>query len=230
MSLCLTCFHERQTMRVMTESTSELRLERVRHPFRARHLQLLQRERIGTNFVRLTLGGSDMTDFVSTGFDDHFKLVLPQDGYDKPLLPQMVDGRPLVDGPRPTMRDYTPLRWDTVAGTLTVDFALHDNGPAAQWAVNAPLGQWVGVAGPRGSLLMVSAAAIGYGIGAWTESEVVELRQERAALQASVADFERRAGRAVLNVCGEKQRLCVQVEPGLQWGNATAPFFVIKGY
>ncbi|MDL5039412.1 hypothetical protein QRD40_24075 [Comamonas sp. Y6] len=59
--------------------------------------------------------------------------------------------------------------------------------------------------------LMVSAAAIGYGIGAWTESEVVELRLERAALQASVADFERRAGRAQLSSCDK--RLCVRIVP-----------------
>lgn len=78
--------------------------------------------------------------------------------------------------------------------------------------------------------LMVSAAAIGYSIGAWTESEVVELRQERAVLQASVADFERRAGRAVLSNCGEKRRLCVQVDPKLMWGSPNAPFYIVSGY
>lgn len=59
--------------------------------------------------------------------------------------------------------------------------------------------------------LMVSAAAIGYSIGAWTESEVVELRQERAALQVSMAEFERRAGRAQLSNCDK--RLCVRIVP-----------------
>lgn len=125
--------------------------ERVRHPFKARHLQLLSREQISPGFVRLTLVG-EMRDFVSAGFDDHFKLLLPAVGQDKPSLPQMVDGKPMVDGPRPTMRDYTPLRWTT--NTLTVDFALHDHGPATDWARNAPMGAWAGVAGPRGSMVI----------------------------------------------------------------------------
>ena len=125
--------------------------ERVRHPFKARHVQLLAREQISPNFLRLTLVG-EMRDFASDGFDDHFKLILPQEGYDKPLLPQMVDGKPFIDGPRPTMRDYTPLRWTT--NTLTVDFALHEHGPATDWARHAPMGSWVGVAGPRGSMVI----------------------------------------------------------------------------
>ena len=125
--------------------------ERVRHPFKARHLQLLSREQISPGFVRLTLVG-ELRDFASAGFDDHFKLLLPQVGQEKPSLPEMVDGKPQVDGPRPTMRDYTPLRWTT--NTLTVDFALHDHGPATEWARTAPMGAWAGAAGPRGSMVI----------------------------------------------------------------------------
>lgn len=198
-------------MRVMTEATSELRLERVRHPFRARHLQLLQRERIGTNFVRLTLGAADMTDFVSAGFDDHFKLVLPQDGYDRPLLPQMVDGRPVIDGPRPTMRDYTPLRWDTVAGTLTVDFALHDNGPAAEWAASAPLGQWVGVAGPRGSLLISKAYEWHWLLG--DDSALPAIERRLAELPATA----RASVRIVVKDIGDQRALPSDAQTDVQW-------------
>lgn len=136
------------------ETTPPAAVERVRHPFRARHVQLLSREQISPGFVRLTLVG-EMRDFASAGFDDHFKLILPQEGLEKPLLPQMVDGKPVIDGPRPTMRDYTPLRWTT--NTLTVDFALHDSGPATEWARTAPMGSWVGVAGPRGSMVISKA-------------------------------------------------------------------------
>lgn len=137
----------------MTTSTPSAApaFERVRHPFKARHLQLLSREQISPGFVRLTLVG-EMRDFASTGFDDHFKLILPQEGLEKPLLPEMVDGKPFINGPRPTMRDYTPLRWST--NTLTVDFVVHDQGPATDWARHAPMGSWVGVAGPRGSMVI----------------------------------------------------------------------------
>ena len=129
-------------------------IQRVRHPFAARHLQLLAREAPSPGFVRLTLGGPALAGFVSAGFDDHVKLILPQAGQERPSLPALVDGRPHVDGPRPTMRDYTPLRHDVGANTLQLEFAIHGTGPASDWAVNAPLGQWVGLAGPRGSMLI----------------------------------------------------------------------------
>ena len=132
-------------------------VERVRHPFRARHVQLLAREQPSPGFVRLTLGGPDLADFVSAGFDDHVKLILPQAGRALPALPVLLDGRPsFVDAERPTLRDYTPLRWDVARQTLTLDFALHDAGPATEWALNAPVGQWAGLAGPRGSLVIAA--------------------------------------------------------------------------
>ena len=129
-------------------------MQRVRHDFRARHVQLLAREQISPGFVRLTLGGPELQGFVSAGFDDHTKLILPQAGLEKPNLPQMIDGRPHIDGERPTMRDYTPLKYDAAANTLLMDFAVHGTGPAVEWAQSASIGQWLGLAGPRGSLVI----------------------------------------------------------------------------
>lgn len=129
-------------------------MQRVRHPFRARHVQLLAREQISPGFIRLTLGGPELEGFVSAGFDDHVKLILPQAGLAKPNLPQMIDGRPHIEGERPVMRDYTPLNYDAAHNTLQMDFAIHSVGPAVEWAQSAPLGQWLGLAGPRGSLVV----------------------------------------------------------------------------
>jgi NADPH-dependent ferric siderophore reductase len=52
------------------------------------------------------------------------------------------------------MRDYTPRRHDAQANTLEIDFALHDAGPATQWAEQARPGDIVGVGGPRGSFIV----------------------------------------------------------------------------
>jgi len=52
------------------------------------------------------------------------------------------------------MRDYTPRRHDAKANTLEIDFALHDAGPATQWAENAKPGDVLGVGGPRGSFIV----------------------------------------------------------------------------
>lgn len=109
--------------------------ERLRHPFSARHVQLLAREYISPNFIRLTLGGPDMAGFKSLGFDDHVKLILPQAGQQKPNLPYLVDEKPQVDEPRPIMRDYTPLNYDERLNTIELDFACADPRDQRAWAL-----------------------------------------------------------------------------------------------
>ena len=48
-------------------------------------------------------------------------------------------------------RDYTPRRFCREACTLTIDFALHEAGPATRWALAARTGDPIQVAGPKGS-------------------------------------------------------------------------------
>lgn len=176
-------------------STDEITLiQRVRHPFRARHVQLLARESISPGFIRLTLGGPELHDFTSTGFDDHVKLILPQAGLEKPRLPVMVDGRPHIEGERPTMRDYTPLHFDAAACTLLMDFSIHGSGPAAQWAQTAPIGQWLGLAGPRGSMLLPADLQWHWLLGDETAMPAIERRLAelpagaRAVVRVQIAD------------------------------------------
>lgn len=159
-----------------TPDTTRPVMQRVRHPFASRHVQLLAREAISPGFVRLTLGGPQMQGFLSAGFDDHTKLILPQPGLDRPNLPQLVDGRPHVDGERPTMRDYTPLNHDAERNTVQIDFALHGTGPAVEWARSAPIGQWLGLAGPRGSMVVEPALAWHWLIGDETAMPAIERR------------------------------------------------------
>ena len=135
-------------------ASSDLVIERVRHPLRARHLQVVRRTDISPGFVRLTLAGPDLDGFVSAGFDDHVKLILPVPGQERASLPELVDGRPQFTGPRPVLRDYTPAHFDAVQGTLDIEVALHDAGPASDWAAAVQVGQWAGIAGPRGSLVI----------------------------------------------------------------------------
>ena len=169
-------------------------IQRVRHPFRARHVQLLARELISPGFVRVTLGGPELEGFASAGFDDHVKLILPQAGLEKPNLPVMVGDRPHIEGERPTMRDYTPLRFDAAAHTLLMDFAVHGTGPAADWAASAPIGQWLGLAGPRGSMLIPADLQWHWLFGDETAMPAIERRLAelpagtRAVVRVQVAD------------------------------------------
>ena len=108
--------HSDPSLTLSTPATADvvdpLAVQRVRHPLKGRHVQVVRRTQISPGFVRLTLAGPDMAEFVSAGFDDHVKHILPSPGQERASQPQLVDGRPQFSEPRPVLRDYTPAqRW-----------------------------------------------------------------------------------------------------------------------
>ena len=107
------------------------RVTRVRHETHRRDLEVVRVETPSPNFRRVTFGGAALAGFVSASFDDHVKL--------------MLDG---------VARDYTPRHHDAEAGELTIEFALHGDGPAANFAAGATPGQRAVIAGPRGSFII----------------------------------------------------------------------------
>lgn len=109
------------------------RVERVRHELRRRSLTVAKREMITPNMLRLTLMGPELEGFVSLSPSDHLKIIVPDAGGED------------------AMRDYTPRFYDADAQTLTVDFAIHDEGAATLWAKAAQVGDEARIAGPRGS-------------------------------------------------------------------------------
>lgn len=132
--------------------------QRVRHELRFRQLKVRAVRRVTPHLIRVTLHGDELAGFTSPGFDDHAKLFFPDEKTGVLRLPTMgPDGPSWPDGAKPTMRDYTPLRHDAEAGTLDFDFALHDAGPATQWAEAAKPGDLIGVGGPRGSFIVPTA-------------------------------------------------------------------------
>jgi NADPH-dependent ferric siderophore reductase len=93
---------------------------------------------------RITFGGEDLATFAWSGPAAHIKIIFPEPGSGLDTVPI-----PDPDGPRSTMtRTYTPRRFDDVAKTLDVDFALHGPGPAATWAEQAKAGQQLVLLGP----------------------------------------------------------------------------------
>lgn len=131
--------------------------QRVRHELRLRRLEVRHVEQLTPHMLRVTLGGDDLEGFTSPGFDDHVKLFFPDPATGELVLPQ-PDAQGVAkpapgDAPR-LMRDYTPRRYDAASQTLAIDFAMHDSGPATQWARSAQPGDCIGVGGPRGSLVI----------------------------------------------------------------------------
>jgi len=129
------------TATIATEETDPLAPRRVRHEPRRRALTVKQVDRLTPHMVRVTLSGSELEGFTSLGFDDHVKLFFPNG--------TGANGEPQNDA-----RDYTPRRYDAKAQTLEIDFAIHDAGPATQWAVDVKAGQTLNIGGPRGSMVV----------------------------------------------------------------------------
>lgn len=136
----------------MSEPT-ELAVARVRHPLKIRRLRVVRVESLTPSLRRVILGGDELAGFVSASFDDHVKVFFPQPGQDAPVLPVPgPDGLVFAHyAPRPVVRDFTPRGYDPAAGELAIEFALHEAGPATDWARQARTGQYLGIAGPRGS-------------------------------------------------------------------------------
>lgn len=120
------------------QSTREgRRVERVRHELRFRELEVREVQALGTGFVRIVLGGDQLTGFRSLGFDDHIKIFLAG-----------------ATGGEEARRDYTPRAYDAERGLLTIDFALHGEGAATAWARKARVGDHLRIGGPRGSMVV----------------------------------------------------------------------------
>lgn len=136
--------------------TEDRRPRRVRHQLRFRLLEVQRTEMLTQHMVRITLGGEDLAGFESPGFDDHIKLFIPAPGEEAPPRPELSErGVSFPAGQaHPAVRDFTPRHHDPVAGTLQIDFALHETGPASEWARQARPGQKLGIGGPRGSFIL----------------------------------------------------------------------------
>lgn len=110
---------------------------RVRRETRRRILMVVQTGLLTPRMQRVVFTSPDLHDFASDAPDDHVKLFLPGTGSGASV-----------------MRDYTPRAFDAGRGELTVDFALHEAGPATDWAVRARPGDTLEIGGPRGSLIV----------------------------------------------------------------------------
>ncbi len=121
------------------ESVGLHETRRMRHEVRRRTLTVSRIEHLTPRMMRVHFISPELADFASAAPDDHVKLFFPQAG--------RIDGKPV-------MRDFTPRAFDRAAGRLTIDFALHENGPATEWAANAKVGDRLDIGGPRGSQIV----------------------------------------------------------------------------
>lgn len=115
-------------------------ITRVRRETRRRKLTVASVEPLTPRMLRVRFASPDLRDFSSGAPDDHIKLFFPEPG--------------APEGAKPPARDFTPRAFDPAAGTLTVDFALHADGPSMRWARAAKAGTTLEIGGPRGSAIV----------------------------------------------------------------------------
>jgi NADPH-dependent ferric siderophore reductase len=195
------------------DNRPDLAVYRVRHPLKFRLLQVKQVRALTPHLIRVTFTGEDLHDFVSASFDDHMKVFFPEPGADKPALPEAGPDGPVFPAgqPRPTARDFTPRRFDRDARELDIEFAMHEAGPAAEWAAQAKVGQYLGVGGPRGSLVIPTGFDWHLLVGDDTALPAIARRLEELPAGARVA--------AVIEVADPSARIdfTTQAELHLIW-------------
>lgn len=139
-----------------TQATDDVRIVGPDPAYRLFDVAVRRVERLGTSFVRLTLGGPELAAFGAGGHDQRIKVLLPRPGFDAALAPA-TDWyswwRALPDAERPVMRTYTVRAARPEVEELDVDFVLHGvadghAGPASTWAAQAAAGDRVVLVGP----------------------------------------------------------------------------------
>jgi len=112
-------------------------VQRVRHELKLRELEVAAIDFLSPGFIAITFKGEALADFTSLGFDDHVKIMFDGAGPDAQVR-----------------RDYTPRRFSREARELVIEFALHGDGAASDWARAAKVGDRLLVGGPRGSMIV----------------------------------------------------------------------------
>ena len=110
-------------------------------------------EQLTPHMRRIRFRGDDLARYDSLEAL-HVRLFIPPVGLIEPLWP-MIGADGLLQSPppeqRPAVRKYTIREIDVAAGTLAIDFVLHDDaGPGSAFAARVQAGDRIGMAGPGG--------------------------------------------------------------------------------
>lgn|SRR5690606_4837876 len=111
---------------------------------------LKSKQYLTPHYIRITLSG-DVSEFQHSTIGDNNKIFIPPMGVEKvhfPVMDAQTKKWVQMDNKvAPWVRTYTHKGVDLEKDELYIDFVNHgDNGPASAWAVNAALGDQLGVA------------------------------------------------------------------------------------
>ncbi len=125
--------------------------ERATYLHRCVHARVVQTKLMTPNLKRITVASEELREFPWHGPDQWFRLFLPRDGQERPVLPTRADDWwpqivAMPDEMRPWVRNYTVRYLRPELGEIDLDVVLHGTtGPASRWALRAAAGDWVGL-------------------------------------------------------------------------------------
>ncbi len=114
--------------------------------------------RLSPSMMRVVVRVDGGERLLSSGHPDEWVRLALQPNPETPItLPVLMDngkwGRP--DGSKHCPnRPYTIRRWDAKRCEMTIDLVVHEGGVAATWAINAKVGDVVGICNPEGRFWM----------------------------------------------------------------------------
>ena len=122
-----------------------------RHPIKLRKLNVQNKALIGPQIMRVRFKSDELSDFVSSSPDDHVKVFFP-DPITYVLKKPVIPGQGQIPASQESvMRDYTPHWFDLREGLIEIDFFLHGDGVASNWAKRAQINDSLYIGGPRAS-------------------------------------------------------------------------------
>ncbi|MEV6967407.1 siderophore-interacting protein [Hamadaea sp. NPDC051192] len=172
-----------------------------------RPVEVVAVERLAPRIVSVLFGGASLAGFTPPLPTAHIKLFLPDADGEVAAPTVGPDGLSWPTG-RPTMRTYTPRRFDAAALTLEVQFVLHGDGPAAQFARDAVPGDRAAIGGPGGRFSVDPA-----GRDWWIGGDDSALPAIATLIEALPTDAR---VRVEVEVAGPGDRIALPAHPGAQ--------------
>lgn len=162
---------------------------------------------LSTHIRRITFAADRLKRF-DTLSALHAKLLLPRG--DRPLCLPRLSPRGTVDwgadNERAIVRKYTLRRIDAEAGTLDIDFVLHDHGgPGSRFAKTATCGDVIGMIGPGGG----SARPADWNLFAGDETALPAIARLLETLPTQAR------GAAVIEIADTEDEQAIRHPPGI---------------
>jgi NADPH-dependent ferric siderophore reductase len=116
--------------------------------------EMITVKRLSPSLIRIVLKVDGGERLLPSGHPDEWvRLALRPDGDTPVTLPVLMEngkwGRPDGSQNCPN-RPYTIRRWNPERCEMTIDIVVHEGGVAASWAMNAQVGDVVGICNPEG--------------------------------------------------------------------------------